>query len=215
MEPVHRNCGGLDVHNKSVTACVRRLGQFGEGVLLVNAQHIKHVPGRKTDMKDCEWIAQLLQHGLLKASFIPERLQRDLRDLTRCRVKCVEQKTGVANRIHKVLQDANIKLSSVATEILGVSGRHMIRAIIEGEDDPEKLANLARQSLRGKIPQLKEALKGRVRDHHRFMLETLFEQLMSLEETIEKFSKRIDELLGSEPFVEPTEKETAFPGEGE
>jgi len=261
MESVHRSCVGLDVHKKSVAACVRRLDssgkvhkhfrQFGTmtgeleelvawlkshevthvamestgvywkpiynlleerfEVLLVNAQHIKHVSGRKTDMKDCEWIAQLLQHGLLEASFIPERLQRDLRDLTRSRVKCVEQRTGVANRIHKVLQDANIKLSSVATEILGVSGRSMIRAIIAGEEDPEKLANLARQSLRGKIPQLKEALRGKVRDHHRFLLETLFEQLISTEETIEKYSKRIDELLGSEPFVERAEEDKPLP----
>jgi transposase len=122
-----------------------------EGVielLLVNAEHIKQVPGRKTDVKDCQWIAQLLQHGLLKPSFVPDRPQRDLRDLTRQRVQLVRQKVQVANRIQKTLEDANIKLASVATDVLGVSGRDMIRALANGEGDPVVLADLARQKLR-------------------------------------------------------------------
>lgn len=161
-------------------------------VILVNAQHVKHVPGRKTDVKDAEWLAQLLEVGLLKASFIPPRPQREIRDLTRHRVQCVGDKTRIANRIQKVLEDANIKLGSVASDVLGVSGRAMIKAIIGGERAPEKLAELARKQLRGKIPELKLALEGRVTEHHRFLLKTLFSQLESLERTIEEISLRIE-----------------------
>ena len=128
-------------------------------LLLVNAEHIKQVPGRKTDVKDCQWIAQLLQCGLLKASFVPQRPVRDLRDLTRQRVQLVRQKVQVGNRIQKTLEDANIKLASVASDVLGKSGRDMLRAIIGGEGDPVVLAELARQRLREKIPQLQEAQK--------------------------------------------------------
>src|SRR3712207_3164073 len=122
-----------------------------EGVfelLLVNAEHIKKVPGRKTDVKDSQWIAELLQHGLLKPSFVPEKPVRQLRDLTRQRVQLVRQKAQVSNRIHKTLEDANIKLASVASDVLGVSGRAMIAALVEGEEDPIVLADLARQKLR-------------------------------------------------------------------
>src|SRR5262245_55937148 len=122
-----------------------------EGVvelLLVNAEHIKQVPGRKTDVKDSQWIAELLQHGLLRPSFVPERPMRDLRDLTRQRVQLVRQKVQVANRIQKTLEDANIKLASVASDVLGVSGRDMLRALVRGESDPVVLADLARQRLR-------------------------------------------------------------------
>ena len=121
-------------------------------VLLVNAQHLKQVPGRKSDVRDCQWIAQLLQHGLLKGSFIPPRAQRELRDLTRHRTQLVEEKTRTVNRVHKVLEDANIKLASVATDILGVSGRAMLEALMEGQEDPVKLADLAQRQMRGKIP---------------------------------------------------------------
>src|SRR5438128_1521678 len=117
-------------------------------MLLVNARHLKQVPGRKSDVRDCQWIAQLLQYGLLKGSFIPPRSQRELRDLTRHRTQLVEEKTRTANRIHKVLQDTNIKLSSVATDVLGVSGRAMLEALITGEEDPVKLAHLAQRKLR-------------------------------------------------------------------
>jgi transposase len=135
-------------------------------VLLVNAQHIKQVPGRKTDVKDCEWIAQLLQHGLLRGSFIPDRPLRDLRDLTRQRVQLLAERTAVVNRIQKVLEDANIKLASVASDILGASGRAMLQALIGGEADPDRLAELAQRRLRGKIPQLRVALHGAVTEHH-------------------------------------------------
>ncbi len=148
-------------------------------LLLVNAQHIKQVPGRKTDVKDCQWIAQLLQHGLLRASFVPDRPQRELRDLTRHRAQLVGERSRAANRIHKTLEDANIKLGAVASDILGVSGRQMIRSLIRGEQDPTKLANLARRSLRSKTPRLQAALHGHVTEHHRFLLQTLMEHLDS------------------------------------
>jgi len=167
-------------------------------VLLVNAQHIKKVPGRKTDTKDCEWIAELLQHGLLRGSFVPPRPMRELRDLTRHRVQAVGDKTRVVNRLQQVLEDANIKLGSVASDVVGVSGRSMIEAIIAGEEDPEELAELARRRLRGKNPQLKHALRGRVTAHHRFLLETLYEQLKSLEATIERLTRRISAVMAQE-----------------
>ncbi len=161
-------------------------------VLLVNARHIKQVPGRKSDIRDCQWISQLLQHGLLKGSFIPPRSQRDLRDLTRYRTQLSDEKVRTANRIHKVLEDANIKLSSVATDVLGVSGRAMLKALIQGEEDPVKLADLARRRLRGKIPQLEKALQGRLTDHHRFMLQLLWKQLAEQEELIDELDGKIE-----------------------
>ena len=129
-------------------------------VLLVNARHLKQVPGRKSDVRDCQWIAQLLQCGLLKGSFIPPRPQRDLRDLTRHRTQLVEAKTRTINRIQKVLEDANIKLASVASDVMGVSGRAMIQRLIGGETNPCTLADLAQRQLRGKIPDLEKALAG-------------------------------------------------------
>jgi transposase len=129
-------------------------------ILLVNARHVKNVPGRKTDVKDCQWLAELLQCGLLKGSFIPDRAQREFRDLTRHRAKLVDQRASVVNRVHKVLEDANIKLGAVATDIMGKSGKDMIRALIEGEKDSAEMAELARRQLRGKIPQLRLALEA-------------------------------------------------------
>ena len=133
-------------------------------VLLANAQHIKVVPGRKTDTQDCEWIADLLQYGLLRGSFVPPEPIRDLRDLTRYRAILSQETTDVANRIQKVLEDANVKLGSVASDVLGVSGRAMLEAIVEGEQDPTRLAEMARRRLRKKIPELRVALEGRIRD---------------------------------------------------
>jgi transposase len=155
------------------------------------------VPGRKTDVKDCEWIAQLLQCGLLRASFVPPRDRRELRELTRHRVKLVQQHTQVVNRLHAVLQDANIKLSSVASNILGASGRDMIEALQRGDDDPEQLAELARGRLRAKLPQLRLALEGQVRAHHRFLLALLLDQLDYLSAAIDKLSQRIGEISSS------------------
>jgi len=179
-------------------------------VILVNAKHIKQVPGRKTDMKDSEWIAQLLQHGLLPRSFVPKREQRELRDLTRHRTKLVQQKVSTANRIQKTLEDANIKLSSVVTDILGVSGRAMIEDIIAGEEDSNKLAELARRKLRGKIPELKIALEGRVTEHHRFMLRLLMKQLYEIESFINEISMRIEEHF--RPFEDRVSPLTEIPG---
>jgi transposase len=160
-------------------------------VWVVNAQHIKKVPGRKTDMKDAEWIAQLLQCGLLKPSFVPDRQQRELRDLTRQQTKLVQQRNAVDNRIQKVLETANIKLGSVASDVLGVSGRKMIEALIGGEKDVGKLADLAQKSLRGKIPQLERALAGELTEHHRFLLGQLLDQYDFLAKEIARTSERL------------------------
>jgi transposase len=179
-------------------------------VLLVNPQHIKQVPGRKTDVKDCEWIGQLLQYGLLRGSFVPPRPQRDLRDLTRHRAQLVAEQTRIANRIHKTLEDANVKLGSVASDILGKSGRDMLHAIIRGEDDPKKMAELARARMRAKIPELQIALEGRVTEHHRFMLNMLMEHLDMLEELIGQLNQRIEEKML--PFAEAIERTCTIPG---
>jgi transposase len=167
---------------------------------LVNARELKQVPGRKSDVRDCQWIAHLLACGLLNSSFVPERGQRQLRDLTRHRAQLHGEHTRCVNRIHKVLQDANIKLSSVATNILGKSGRDMLAALVLGQDDPNSMAELARGKLRKKIPELKRALKGHVLDHHQFMLEQLLDHLGLLEEQISRFNDRIEEAL--RPFVD-------------
>jgi transposase len=179
-------------------------------VILVNAHHIKQVPGRKTDVKDSQWIAQLLQHGLLRPSFIPPRPTRELRDLTRQRTRLIAEKSAVANRIQKVLEDANIKLGSVASNVLGKSGRDMIEAIIRGEDDPVKLAELARRRLRGKIPQLQHALRGSVTEHHRFLLRAHMDHLAHLERLIERFNHQIEEALL--PFAEVVRRVMTVPG---
>lgn len=180
-------------------------------MLLVNAEHIKQVPGRKTDVKDSQWIAELLQHGLLKPSFVPEKPVRQLRDLTRQRVQLIRQKVQVANRIQKTLEDCNIKLSSVASDVLGASGRDMLKAIIRGENDPITLAELARQRLRKKIPQLQEALCGEVEDHHRFLLKVLMEQVEFLEAQVGKMSARITEVLPA-PFAQAIDRLDTIPG---
>jgi transposase len=172
-------------------------------LMLVNAHHVKQVPGRKTDVKDCQWIAQLLQHGLLKPSFVPGRPQRELRDLTRQRAQLVADKARVSNRIQKVLEDANVKLGSVASDVLGASGRDMLRALIEGNADPAAMAELARFRMRKKIPQLREALAGKVTDHHRFMLRQLLEQVEHLDRQIASFDRRVEEVMS------PLENEAA------
>ena len=183
-------------------------GRFN--VLLVNACHIKQLPGRKTDVKDCEWIADLLQHGLLRASFVPPTSVRELRDLTRARAQVVADKTGVANRIHKVLEDANIKLGAVASDILGVSGREMLAVIVRGEQRSSTLAELARGRLRAKLPELNLALHGRVTEHHRFMLEFLLKHLTQLEALIAGLDARLEELM--RPFAREMELLCTIPG---
>src|SRR5262245_1114165 len=168
-------------------------------LLLVNARELKQAPGRKSDVKDAQWIAQLLACGLLRSSFVPPQPQRELRDLTRQRAQLAAEHTRCANRVHKVLQDANIKLSSVATDVLGTSGRDMLMALVAGQDNPEQLAELARGKLRGKIPELKRALRGCVTPHHQFLLEQLLDHLAHLEQQMAQFSERIEVAL--RPFV--------------
>ena len=263
MDTILDRCAGLDVHKKTVVACIRRteadgpvdslVRSFGtmtadllalsdwleaagvrhvamestgvywkpifnilEGhfdVMLVNAGRLKQVPGRKTDVKDAEWIAQLLQYGLLSPSFIPEPAIRELRELTRQRAELVRDQTAVANRIQKVLEDADIKLGDVASDVLGVSGRAMIRAIIDGQEDPERLADLAKRSLRGKIPELKRALLGRVTEHHRFLLRALMDQIESLEGLVTRYEARIDEAM--EPMSAAAGRLRGIPGVGQ
>lgn len=164
-------------------------------VMLVNAEHIQKVPGRKTDVKDCVWIAQLLQQGLLRPRFVPPRPIRDLRDLTRQRTQLVGEKSAVANRIQKVLEDANLTLGSVASDVLGASGRDILRALSAGVDSVALLANLARGRLRNQLPQLVKALTGQVLDHHRFLLQLHWDHLAQLEALIARLEERITATL--------------------
>jgi transposase len=164
-------------------------------VILVNAKHIKHVTGRKTDVKDAQWIAELLQHGLLKASFIPERAQRELRELVRYRTHLLQERSREVNRLQKVLEDANLKLGSVASDVLGVSGRAMIEAVIAGQEDPAVLAQLAKARLRNKIAELERALKGRVRDSHRLLLRLHLEHIDDLDAMLLRLEEEIERRL--------------------
>lgn len=167
-------------------------------VLVVNAHHIKTVPGRKTDIKDAEWIADLLRHGLVRASFIPPLPQRDLRDLTRQRTNLVQDRVTVVNRLQKVLEWANLKLTSVATDVTGVSARAMLQAIIAGEADPAALADLAHGRMRTKRAALEQALTGRVREHHRYLLAQQLLHLDFLDEQIEELDQQIARMLAPE-----------------
>ncbi len=262
MRIIHQCCAGLDVHKKSIVACVRILKPDGEDVrirtfgtmtaellaladwleacgvshvamestgvywkpvfhilegrfevMVVNAHHVKNVPGRKTDVKDADWISEMLQHGLLKASFIPPPPIRDLRDLTRQRTQLVRDRATVVNRLQKILEDANIKLAGVATDVLGVSGRAMIREIIAGQSKPDALAELARARLRKKLPQLRLALDGRVTEHHRFQLRMVMEQIDHLEGWIAELGGRIEVLM--RPFAAAAQRLTLIPGVGQ
>jgi transposase len=181
-------------------------------LLLVNARHIKAVPGRKTDVRDCEWLADLLRHGLLKPSFVPERPQRELRELTRYRLAMVQARTAEANRLQKTLESANIKLAAVATDILGASGRQMLNALVAGTTNPETLAEFAKGALRSKIPQLQQALVGRVGAHQRFLIAEHLAQLDSLEASIARVSTEIAERL--RPLQETIARLDTIPGIG-
>jgi transposase len=239
MNAIYERCAGLDVHKKTVVACVltpdgqetRTFGTMSadllvlsdwllacgcthvamestgeywkpvfnllEGtfeVLLVNAQHVKAVPGRKTDVKDAAWLAELLQHGVRRASFIPPVAQRELRDLTRYRSTFIRERATLVNRVQKLLEDANIKLASVATDIMGVSGRAMLAALLAGHTDPQALADLAKGRWRTKREHLVKALEGRVKPHHRLVLAELLCQIDSLDETIARCDERIQEI---------------------
>jgi transposase len=179
-------------------------------VVLVNAQHMKAVPGRKTDVKDSEWLADLLRHGLLKASFIPPQPVRDLRDLVRYRKSLIEEQSREINRVQKVLETANIKLSSVVSDVMGVSGRAMIQALITGEQSPEVLAELAQGSLHQKIPQLQEVLLGRVDAHHQILLSHLLAHISFLDRAIGQLFLQLQRYL--RPFEEAVALLVSIPG---
>lgn len=183
---------------------------------LVNAQHMRNVPGRKTDVKDAEWIADLHAHGLLKASFVPDAEQRGIRDLTRTRSSLVGERARLANRIQKTLEDANIKLGNVATDVLGVSGRQMLHAMVAGEQDIEKIAQMSHGALRKKLPELRLALEGRVREVHRILLKVLLDQVGALDKSIEELNAEIDRaLIGSpRPFESAKQLLVTAPGVG-
>jgi transposase len=164
-------------------------------MVVANAQHVKKVPGRKTDVKDAEWIADLLSHGLLRSSFVPPKPIRELRDLTRYRRKLVESRSAERNRLLKLLESANIKLASVASDVFGVSGLLMLQALVEGKATPQEMAELAKRQLRKKIPELELALEGKVEEHHRFLLRVQLRRLQAVEEDLGILEHRIQEKL--------------------
>jgi transposase len=164
-------------------------------IVVANAQHVKKVPGRKTDVKDAEWIADLLCHGLLRSSFVPPPPIRELRDLTRYLRKLVESQTAERNRLLKLLETANIKLASVATDVFGVSGRLMLEALVKGEASPQEMAELAKRRLREKIPELVPALEGKLEEHHRFLLKLQLDRLKAAEKDLALLEQRIQAKL--------------------
>jgi len=262
VEVLYERCCGLDVHQKTVVACLITPGRGGQphkeirtfgtmtadlleladwlraaactqvameatGVywqpiwnlleeeftlLLVNARHIKAVPGRKTDVKDCEWLADLLRHGLVRASFVPARPQRELRELTRYRTALVRERTAEINRLHKTLERANLKLGAVASKVLGLSGRQIVTALLAGTTDPAALAELAQGKLRAKRPQLERALVGTPGEHQRFLLAQQLAHIDFLDETLGEVSAEIAERL--RPFDAALERLDAIPGVG-
>ncbi|MBP1967134.1 IS110 family transposase [Paenibacillus aceris] len=252
---VERACG-LDVHKRTITACIvtpegkeiktfhthtvyllqlidwmkehrcshvamESTGVFWKPIvnlleaediqyLVVNAQHMKAVPGRKTDVKDAEWIADLLRHGLLTASYIPDRNQRELREFVRYRRSLIQERAREHNRVQKVLEGANIKLASVASDIMGLSSRDMIHAMINGEEDPEKLANFARGVMKKKKEELELALRGKMSAHQRLMLKTMLTHVEFLNEQITELDSEVAGRL--DPFQEDIERLDTIPG---
>ena len=177
---------------------------------VLNARHLKNVPGRKTDVADAEWICQLVEHGLVRASFVPPKEIRELRNLTRYRRAQIEERSREAQRLDKILQDAGIKLSSVASRILGVSGRAMLAALVEGTTDPDVLAELARGVLGKKLPALREALEGRFGPHHGLLVGQILAKLDFLDEAITNLSAEIDRVVA--PFAAQVQLLTTIPG---
>ncbi len=258
MEVINPRSCGLDVHKKTVVACVmtpdsRETRTFStmtsslleladwlvehrvthvamessgvfwkpiynllEGLdltlLVVNARHIKAVPGRKTDVKDAEWIADLLRHGLLRGSYIPDRSQRELREVVRYRRNLVRERARVVTRIQQVLEGANIKLSSVATDVMGVSGRTMVEAMVSGTEDPKTLAAMAKGRLRNKRPELEEALRGLMGAHQRMLLQSQLRHLDFLDQQIAQLEEEVAARMG--PFEEAIQVADAIPGVG-
>jgi len=188
------------------------LEERGFELLLVNARHVKMVPGRKSDVADAEWLAALLEHGLLRGSFVPPQAIRELRDLTRYRKRLIQEHTSECQRIQKTLEDAGIKLDSVASDVLGVSDRMMLRALIAGERDPEVLAELSQKRLRNKIPQLREALRGRFRDHHGLLIGMSLDHAEYLEARIAALDTEVDRVVA--PFAEARDHLDTITGVG-
>ena len=186
------------------------LEERGFRLQLVNVRHVKMVPGRKTDMADAAWLAELLEHGLLKSSFVPPAEIRELRDLCRYRKRLIQTHTAEVQRVQKVLEDAGIKLDSVASSVVGVSGREMLRALIAGERDAAVLADMAKKSLRKKIPQLQEALRGRFQQRHALMLEIIMDHIDYLEASIGRLDGEIDRVIA--PFSEARDRLDSIPG---
>ncbi|AFC28436.1 transposase IS116/IS110/IS902 family protein [Paenibacillus mucilaginosus 3016] len=256
MEVLIERACGLDVHKKSITACIvtpegkeiktfrthtvfllelidwikehrcthvamESTGVFWKPIvnlleaeqiefLVVNAQHMKAVPGRKTDVKDAEWIADLLRHGLLKASFIPDRNQRELRELVRYRRSLIQERAREHNRIQKVLEGANIKLASVVSDIMGVSSRDMLEAMVNGETDPEKLAGFARRTMKKKKEELELALRGNMTAHQRLILKSMLTHIDFLNEQISELDMEVAKRL--DPFQQDLDRLDTIPG---
>jgi len=182
-------------------------------LLLVNPRHIKAVPGRKTDVQDAEWLAELLRHGLLKASFVPDRAQRELRELTRYRTSLINERSAAVNRLQKTLEGANIKLASVASDVLGLSSRQMLAAVVAGTPlEANGLADIAHGKLRNKLPELEQALSGRVGPHQRFLLAEQLAHIDSLDASLERLSAEIAERM--RPFDQLIDRLDAIPGIG-
>jgi transposase len=188
------------------------LEERGFKLLLVNARHVKILPGRKTDVCDAAWLAELLEHGLLRGSFVPPAPIRELRDLTRYRKRLIQAHASEGQRIQKTLEDAGIKLDSVATDILGTSGRAMLAALVAGERDPGVLAELAKGRLRAKLPQLRQALRGRFRDHHALLVRLALEHLEQLERSIAELDTQVDRVIA--PFAQARDRLDTITGVG-
>jgi transposase len=260
MNVVHASCCGLDVHKKTVVACLIISVTKGEQrkefrtfrtmmadllalvewlktakcthvamestgvywkpifnalegqmeVLVVNAQHLKAVPGRKTDMRDAEWIADLLQYGLLRPSFIPSAFEREIRELTRYRTRLIQTRSRSINRLHKTLEDTNIKLTSVATDIMGLSAQAILKALLEGQTDPQVLAELAKGKMRAKRELLAQALTGTLEAHHRFLIAEHLTLIESLDERIDQADHEVAERL--KPYDESITRLDTIPG---
>lgn len=191
---------------------IYNLLEDGFTVMVVNAQHIKAVPGRKTDVKDAEWIAALLRHGLVRSSFIPDRPQRESRELVRYRRRLIQERTRAINRIQKLLEGANIKLSAVASDVVGVSGRAMLEAMVRGVEDPQALADMAKGKLRDKRPALEEALQGLMGDHQRMMLQSQLRHLDFLDQEISQLDEEVSQRM--RPFEEAIQRIDKIPGIG-
>jgi transposase len=261
MELLHAHCAGLDVHKKTVVACVRHhmpdgtakrevrtfatttqglidlaewlnaegctcVGMESTGIywkpvwhilsggdfalILANAQHVKNVPGRKTDVIDAAWLADLVAHGLIRGSFVPDSETQVMRSLLRTRKQLVRERTSHVQRVQKTLEDANIKLDSVISDVLGVSGRKMLRAMIAGETDPGRLASLADRGIKATPAELREALRGRIMPHHRFLLGEHLHHIDQLDAFVERIDQQVEDRIA--PFCTAVEQLISIPG---